>query len=164
MASALLLDPEDFLPPIPGDNPAGTPLGIADRNKLVEYQEDFDPERDLSEEERRSPQFAESKRKSPKWNDIIDFGTKYLKDKGKDLEVAVRMIEAMTKKTNGGFAGTKTGFRLVRRLCEECWDRMTPVIEDPSNPEDMEFRTSKLNWLDDTEKKPYFPTTIRGCP
>jgi type VI secretion system protein ImpA len=41
---------------------------------------------------------------------------------------------------------------------------MHPVIDDPTNPDDVEYRTSKLNWLDDAEKKPYFPNSVRAVP
>ena len=163
MPSALLLDPEEFVAPVPGPDPAGRRLSAVELIKLKEYQEDFDPERDLSEEERQSPQFAEAQRKTPQWAAVIDFGTKFLKATGKDLELVVRMVEALTKTRNGGFAGVRTGFRLVRRLCEECWDAMHPAL-DPDDPDSIEDRTSKFNWLDDAEKKPYFPTSVRGIP
>lgn len=163
MPSALLLDPDELTAPIPGDAPAGRKLSQVELIKLKEYQEDFDPERDLSEEERHDPQFADAQRKVPQWNAIIDFGTKFLKATGKDLELVVRMVEALTKSRDGGFAGVRTGFRLVRRLCEECWDRMHPAI-DPDDPDSIEDRTSKFNWLDDAEKKPYYPTAIRAIP
>jgi type VI secretion system protein ImpA len=164
MASAPLLNPDEFLAPISDANPAGRPLSIAEINQLKEYQEDFDPERDLSPQDRQNPQYAELQRKTPQWTAIIDFGTKFLKQTGKDLELVVRMVEALTKTPAGGFAGLRTGFRLVRRLCEDCWDRMHPIIEDPTNPDDVEYRTSKLNWLDEAEKKPYFPNSVRAVP
>jgi type VI secretion system protein ImpA len=161
MPSDLLLDPEDLLAPLPGDDPAGRRVSLIEANKLKEYQEDFDPERDLSEDERRDPRWADAKRTVPQWNKIVEEGTKFLKSNGKDLEVSVRVAEALTKR--GGFAGLKTGLRLLRRLCEECWDRMHPAL-DPDDPEAVTDRTSKLDWLDDAEKKPYFPTTIRAVP
>jgi predicted component of type VI protein secretion system len=163
MPSAFVVNPEEFVAPIPGDNPSGRRVSLAEVNQLKQYQEDFDPERDLSEEDRRNPQFAEAKRVMPRWDAIVEFGTKYLTTIGKDLEVAVRMVEALTKQQDGGFAGAKTGFRLLRRLCEECWDRMHPAL-DPDDPDAITDRTSKLEWLDDPEKKPYYPTTLRGIP
>lgn len=163
MASEFLLDPEEFILPISDAEPGGRKLNMMELLKLKEYQEDFDPERDLTPEERQDPQFADSQRKTPQWNAIIDFGSKFLKSDGKDLEMVMRMIEAMTKTRNGGFAGVTTGFRLARRLCEECWDYLHPQL-DPDDPESLEDRAGKFNWLDDPEKKPYFPTTIRNIP
>lgn len=164
MPSALLLDPEQYLDPIPGANPAGRKLLPMELIKLKEFQEDFDPERDLSERDRQNPMYAEAQKKSPQWGAVIDFGSKFLKESGKDLQLVVRMVEALTRKPGGGFAGLRTGVRLIRRLCEDCWERMYPLLDPEAMEESIEDRAAAFNFLDDPEKVPYFPNSVRGVP
>jgi type VI secretion system protein ImpA len=162
MASPQVLDPESLLAPIDGDDPAGARPSILDRNKLKEYREDFDPERDLSEEDRRDPKYAEAQKKVPQWDKVLQFGTQYFSRTGKDLTVAMAMTEALTKQT--GFAGLRDGLKLLRRLCEDCWDRMHPVIDDPTNPDDVEGRVAPFAFIDDDIKTPFFPNSVRSIP
>ena len=158
MPSDPLLDPEELLAPIPGDDPAGRRVVLPKvDNRLKEYQEDFDPERDLSEDDRRNPQFAEAKRKVS--------AVEQDRRGGDQVPQVEREGPGGGRPDDGGAdeaervrRGLKTGFRLLRRLCEDCWDRMHPAL-DPDDPDSVTDRTSKLDWLDEPEKKPYFPTT-----
>ena len=162
MSSPTVLDPEPLLAPLGSGDPAGVRPSILDRNKLKEYREDFDPARDLSDEDRQNPQFAEAQKKVAQWDKVIQFGTQYFTKTGKDLTVALAMTEALTKQSN--FAGLRDGLKFMRRLCEECWDRMHPVIEDASDPDEVEGRVSPFVFLDDEIKTPFFPNSVRALP
>lgn len=162
MPSPAVLDVEPLLAPIADDEPAGARLPILDRNKLKEYREDFDPARDLSEEDRQNPQLAEKPRVVPQWDKIVQFGTQFLTKTGKDLTVALAMTEALTKKAR--FAGLRDGLKLLKALCETCWDRMHPLIEDPNDPDEVEGRVAPFTFIDDEIKTPFFPSSVRNVP
>ncbi len=160
MPSPTVLPVEPLLAPIPGDDPAGSRLSILDRNKLKDFREDYDPERDLSEEERQNPQFAEKQKTVPQWDKVVQFGTQFLTKTGKELTVALAVVEGLTKKSK--FAGLRDGLKLLKGLCEECWDRMHPVIEDANDPDELEGRIGPFAFLDDEGKNPFFPTSVRS--
>ncbi|OWK38544.1 type VI secretion system protein TssA [Fimbriiglobus ruber] len=156
------LDPEPFLAPIAGPDPAGQKLTLLEWNRLKDLTEDFDPARDLTDDDRRNPQYADAVKKVPQWDAVLQFGLTHLRAKGKDLRNVFAVVEARTRRR--GFAGVRDGLKLLRRLCEECWDRMYPVIDDPTNPSDVEARTGLFSFLDEELKQPFFPTTIRAIP
>lgn len=162
MPTPMIFDPEPLLAPISEDEPAGKRPSILELNKLKEYREDFDPERDLSAEDRRNPGLAERTRVVPQWNKIVHFGQDYFTNTGKDLTVAVRVTEALTR--SSGFAGLRDGIRFLRRLCEDCWDRMFPVIEDVSDPDELEGRIAPFAFIDDEINSPRFPNAVRAVP
>jgi type VI secretion system protein ImpA len=59
-----------------------------------------------------------------------------------------------------GAAGIRDGFQLLRRIVEECWDRVHPPIEE----DDPEVRAGPFNWLDDKDRGCRFPVTLRLVP
>lgn len=162
MPSPTVFDPEPLLAPLGDDEPAGKRPTILERNKLKEYRDDFDPERDLSDEDRRNPAMAEKQKVVPQWDKVLQFGRDYFAKTGKDLTVALPMVEALARKD--GFAGLRDGLQFLRRLCEECWDRMYPRIEDASDPEEIEGRVAPFSFIDDEINQPRFPNTVRGIP
>lgn len=162
MSTPTFFDPEPLLAPLGEDEPAGRRPSILELNKLKEYREDFDPERDLSDEDRRNPAMAERTKVVPQWDKIVQFGRDYFANAGKDLNVAVRVTEALAR--SHGFAGLRDGIRFLRRLCEECWDRMHPVIEDAADPDELEGRIAPFTFIDDELNSPRFPNSVRAIP
>ncbi|MFO0938007.1 MAG: type VI secretion system ImpA family N-terminal domain-containing protein [Gemmataceae bacterium] len=161
MPSAPVIDVDELLVPLSGPEPGGKKLPLLDRNRLKEYQRDFDPERDLTNEDRQNPALmAGQERKKAEWDKITDFCTDFLKNTGRDLTVALSLVEALTKQH--GFAGARDGFRLLRRMCESDWDVLHPIIEDPTNPDDIDGRMSLFSFLDDEVKTPFYANTIRA--
>jgi len=77
----------------------------------------------------------------------------------KHLRPAARLTEALTKLH--GFAGLRDGVKSLRRLVEDCWDRLNPPIAEP---DDLERRAADLHWLDDAERGARFPYTVRFVP
>jgi type VI secretion system protein ImpA len=66
-----------------------------------------------------------------------------LRDKSKDLELAVWLTEAWGR--TRGFAGLRDGLRLIASLCDGFWDRLHPGLDDGAL--DLAMRARPLNWL-----------------
>jgi len=153
MASPPLLDFDTLLAPIAGDEAAGESLPFAVRQKLDDSRKEvnpdlFDPDDPLRPDEPRPAD----------WKAIIRLSKETLADTSKDLLVSARLLEALVKEH--GFAGLRDGLQLMRRLLEECWDRIHPSIEDG----DLEVRATPFNWLDDPDRGARFPTAVRMVP
>jgi type VI secretion system protein ImpA len=153
MASPPILDFETLLAPIDGANPAGEALPFPVRKKLDDARKEVNPNAFAPDDPRRpeSPQLAD-------WPGIEQLAQETLTRTSKDLLVAARLMEALVKLH--GFGGLRDGLRLIRRLVQECWDRMHPVIEDG----DMEARAAAFIWLDDDRRGSLFPNTLRAAP
>jgi type VI secretion system protein ImpA len=154
-ASPPRLDIDALLVPIPGDNPAGQPVPFDVREQFEEDRKEVDPN-DFAEDD---PLRAEAKPKRADWGAIIKKGSEILTTQSKDLLTAARITEALTRKH--GFSGLRDGLRLLRRLVEECWDRVYPAIE---SEDDIELRAGPFNWLDDPIRGARFPNTLRSVP
>ncbi len=154
MSTPAILAFDTLLAPIPGDSPAGAPLPFAIKEKLEEARKEINPDDFAPDDPMRpdNPKFAD-------WNKIILLASEALENTSKDLLVAARLTEALTKQH--GFAGLRDGLQFMRRLLEEAWDRIIPVIE---TDEDLELRAGPFNWLDDPDRGARFPNTIRNVP
>jgi type VI secretion system protein ImpA len=157
MPTAPVIDVESLVQPVPGDDPAGGPLPGPAGEKLKEFREEFDPnDLDPSDPRRNDPSVQ---KKDANWQGVIDLGEETLKDVSKHLLVAVRMTEALTMRR--GFAGARDGFRLLRRMAEDCWDRMYPKVEEP---DDLEARAGSYEWLDDEKGGALYPNKLKTVP
>ncbi len=148
-----LLDFEALLAPIPGDSPAGEPVGFSVRAQMEEARKEIDPD-DFAPDDPLRPTEA----KKADWAGIVRLATTTLTQSSKDLLVAARLTEALTKLH--GYAGFAAGAQLLRRLLDECWDRLHPSIEDG----DLEVRAGPFNWLGDDGRGARFPYTLRTVP
>ncbi|MCI0455880.1 MAG: type VI secretion system protein TssA [Gemmataceae bacterium] len=152
MASPALLDFSALVLPVPGDNgPAGRPVPLTVRQKLDLARKETEPHPD-------DPNLGEIAKKAD-WSGIIRSGQDLLTASSKDLLLAARMTEALTRLY--GFAGLRDGLHLLCELSEKCWDHLHPA---PEEGEGMEVRAGPFHWLSDTDKGARFPTTIRGVP
>jgi type VI secretion system protein ImpA len=142
-----LIDFNALITPIPGANPAGQPLPFAIRERLDKARLEPDP-LEPSTADRRAD-----------WKGIIEIGSDTLVNTSKDLLVVVRVVEALTKKHD--FAGLRDGFKLLRLVVENCWERMYPI---PEEGESMEVREGSFKWLNDSMRGARFPTTIGNIP
>jgi type VI secretion system protein ImpA len=158
MPSTPTIDIDALLQPVPGDDPAGGPLPSEPiRKKLDDFREEFDPsDLDPSDPRRNDPSVE---KKSANWQAVIDLSEETLKETSKSLLVTVRLTEALTMQR--GLTGVRDGLRLLRRMAEECWDRMQPKIEEP---DDVEIRAGMYNWLDDPIRGALFPNKLRAVP
>ncbi len=161
MPAAPLFDVESLTRPVPGDDPAGVPLGLREKNLLKEYREEHDPNT-LSADDLKDYALANKPRKVAEWGKVFDFGTEYLATKGKDLRLALQVTEAATH--TAGFRGLRDSLTLLRRLCEDCWDALHPAIDDPTDADDVDGRLSLFGYLDEELKTPFFPNVLRDVP
>jgi type VI secretion system protein ImpA len=154
MASPSLLEFETLVLPIPGDRPAGAPVGFDLRDKLDELRKEDNPD-DYAPDDPMRPDTL----KKADWSGIIRMCKETLTSKSKDLLITARLTEALVRQN--GFAGLRDGIHLIRMLVEQGWDRLLPAVE---SPEDMDLRAAPFNWLDDPDRGSRFPTTVRSVP
>ena len=151
MASASTIEIDALLEPIPGDEAAGNAVPFSVRRQLDEHRKEI-----LPEETRPDGAPPPEEPKAADWPAVVKLAQETLKETSKDLLVAARLTEAITKEN--GFGGLRDGLQFMRRLVEDCWDRVHPSIEDG----DVEVRAAAFNWLDDTDRGARFPHTIRS--
>jgi type VI secretion system protein ImpA len=144
---------DDLLLEIPGDNPAGEPVSFAVRAQLDEMRKEINPD-DFDDNDPLRP----TELKKADWKGIVRLTSEQLQTTSKDLLLAARLIEALTKMH--GFAGFCDGVTLIRRMVDECWDRLYPEVEDG----DLEIRAGQFNWLGDDGRGARFPFTLRTVP
>lgn len=151
------LEFDALIAPIPGDNPAGQELPYEVRQELDESRKEPDP-LEPSTADRRAD-----------WKGIIRLSKETLANTTKDLLVGARMLEALVKdgseareaNARTSFAQMTDGFKLLRLLCENCWDYLYPM---PEAGETMEVREGPFKWLNDATRGSRFPTTILNIP
>lgn len=151
--SSPILNVDELLQPIPGDDPAGQSLPFAVRQELEEARKEINPD-DFAADDPTRPTEA----KYADWPAIERLTRQTLTETSKDLLVAARLTEALVKRH--GFVGLADGLTLLRRLLEECWERLYPTIEDG----DLEVRAAPLNWLGEAERGARFPLALRSTP
>jgi type VI secretion system protein ImpA len=148
VSSPPTLDVDALVQPIPGAETAGgQPLSDALRRELDKLRKEADPD------------FPDTSDLRADWNKIIQLGTTTLTDVGKDLTVAVRLTEAVTKAH--GAAGLRDGLRLLQRVLADFWDTLHPR---PDPGEDFEARRNRLDWLNDVTSGGRFPSTVLRLP
>lgn len=153
MAAVPELDMAALLAPIPGDNPGGTRMPFMIRQKLEAARKEFEPNPD-------DPAAAPVPKKA-EWTLIVKTSTETLSNTSKDLETAMRLLEALTR--IAGFQGLKAGLNILKGLVENCWDYLHP-IPDPQDGEGPEIRAERFNWIGDMNAGAQFPNTIRQIP
>ncbi|MFP4031841.1 MAG: type VI secretion system protein TssA [Desulfococcaceae bacterium] len=129
-----MVDLSPLLEPISEDNPAGEDLR-------------YDPVSDAIKEARRADDPLDrgdwqQELKTSDWLEVVKLTRGALEKKGKDLQVAVWLVEGLTY--TDGFEGFAAGCQFVRDLMETFWDTLHPVIEDE---DDFELRAARLEFL-----------------
>ena len=153
MASPQIIPIDELLEPIAGDEPAGSSVSFTLRQEFDDLRKEIDPNEFDEDDPTRpeEPVYAD-------WPKIIQVTQETLKETSKDLLTAARLTEALTK--TQGFVGVRDGLQLMRRMVDECWDRIFPDISDG----DLEVRAAPFNWLDDRDRGARFPTTLHMVP
>ena len=171
MASPPILDFEKLLAPIEGTDPAGKPLPFEIRKKLDEARKEIN----LSQFNEKDPRRPEQPLQAD-WPGIEELAQDTLANISKDMLVAARLTEALVKHRR--FGGLRDSLRLLRRMMQECWDRIYPVVQPDLQNGDVEpevavqeaqastieSRAAVFNWLDDELKGAKFPYTLRTVP
>ncbi len=153
MSNEPVIAVNELLEPIPGDNPAGTDVPFDVRERLKEMRKEINPQ-DYPEDDPTRP----TEHIRANWPGIVRLAEQTLRNTSKNVLVAAQLAEALVK--IHGFVGLRDGLQFLRRLMTECWDRITPDIEDG----DLEVRATPFKWLDDEDRGARFPTTIRLVP
>jgi type VI secretion system protein ImpA len=135
MATQPVINLEQLLSPIPGDNPCGENLiyaGLYDQ--LREARRADDSRLSQGEWERDS--------KAADWRLVENLATEALAAKTKDLQVCAWLIEALVK--NHGFVGLRDGLQLMGGLMERYWEGVFPEIDGG----DLEGRANTVSFME----------------
>ncbi len=154
MPSPPTLDLDALIAPIPGDNPAGSPLPYDVRLKFEELRKEINPDDYDADDPRRPAQYQK-----PDWAGIVKLASDTIATRSKDLLAAARLTEAIVMEK--GFAGLRDALELLNRLATNCWDRMYPILEDGETPE---AREGPFKWLNQAGFGAKFPVTLRLIP
>ena len=150
MATPDLLNFENLLQPIAGDNPSGEDLkwdNVYEEIKAARKQGNRDLLDDGAEE---TP---------PNWSLIIDLAVDAISTRSKDLMLGAWLSEALIN--YGGFAGCRDGFKLLNELLERFWDTVYPLIPEDG---DLEMRLAPLVWCATADRGGKLPLLLRESP
>ena len=126
--------PDTLFEPISPEQPCGTDLSFSREFDAISEARRFD-----------DPTLAQGEWitaiKDADWQAAATLCTSLLRERSKDLRLAVWLAEALTK--TQGFAGLADGAQVVRGLCERYWDDVHPRPEEG----DIELRAGNLAWV-----------------
>ncbi len=127
---------DDLLCPISAEQPAGADLRwTPDWDRIKEARR--------ADDDLQQGKWTKKERKSANWTQVKQLCEAALREKSKDLQIALWLTEASMKLH--GFPALRDSFRLIRGLIVDYWDNgLYPPIED--GPED---RAGPLAWLND---------------
>jgi len=137
---------EELLVPIPGDNPSGESMLYAGLHDEIREARRADDALAQGEWKRDA--------KTSDWPRVVSLGTEALTAKTKDLQVAAWLTEALLNLH--GFAGLHDGMRLMRGLIERFWDTLYPEAEAG----DLEARANAV----DLFNRPFFLAALQMVP
>jgi len=150
MPTALLYT-DDFLEPVSTQQPAGSDLRwTAEWDRIKEARradDDLDPGK-----------WAKKERKTADWLLVEELASGMLRNRSKDLQLALWLTEAAMKLH--GFPGLRDGLRLAREFLVRYWDNgLYPLMED--GPED---RAGPFEWLNNklVDSIAAIAITVRG--
>lgn len=140
-----VVDLEGLFQPISEESPSGENLrysGIYDQIAEARRSDDG-----LDQGEWKTDQ------KAADFTKVIELGVDTLLTQSKDLQIAVWVAEALSRKH--GFAGLRDSLLMLAGLQDKFWDTLHPEIDEG----DMEGRANAISWLD-----VQFPLAIRATP
>lgn len=120
------LNIEDFLQPILSNE---NEKDFGECGKYLKYDYVYDQIKELRRED--DPRLSQGvwliEPKKAAWSDVEKICESILKNKTKDLQIAVWWLEAETAMY--GFSGLNQGIVLLYSLCEKYWDKIWPAID-----------------------------------
>jgi type VI secretion system protein ImpA len=141
-----LIQFEQMLAPIPGDNPSGANLLYAGLHDEVREARRADDVLEQGEWKREQ--------KAADWHKVFTLTTEALVTKTKDLQLAAWLAEALVNLH--GFAGLHDGLKLLSGLVDTYWESLYPEIDEG----DMEARANAIDMLN----RPFFIAAIQKVP
>ena len=125
---------DELLDPISISQPAG-----ADMRWTAEWDRIREARR--SDDALGAGKWEKKERKSANWHEVAELTAAMLRERTKDLQLALWLTEANTKLQ--GFRGLGDGLRVTRELMERYWDQgLFPAMEDG-----VEDRSGPFEWL-----------------
>ncbi len=126
---------EQLLIPISDSKPCGDNMAFSSELDAIAHARKFD-----------DPSLAqgawETELKEADWDFVVDRCAKLLKEKSKDLRLAVWLTEAAAKQHH--LRGLGEGYRLLAGLCDQFWDLgLYPDADDGDNDQ----RIGNLSWI-----------------
>lgn len=129
---------DSLLEPISEDQPSGQDLrdlpGDLTFETLKDMRTELDPELDESGEGREAD-----------WSGIARLCEEVLRERSKDLEVLVCLIEAQVGLQ--GLVGLEQGLVLLRRSLESFWETLHPGVDEEEEEIALPLRARWLSWL-----------------
>jgi len=142
---------DDFLGPVSADQPAGADLRwTAEWDRIKEARR--------ADDDLEPGQWTKKERKTADWRLVEELASVMLRERSKDLQLALWLTEAGLKLH--GFPGLRDGLRVTRELMVRYWDHgLYPPMED--GPED---RAGPFEWLNNklVDSITAIPITVRA--
>jgi len=141
-----MIDLEKLLSPLPGEAPTGIDLRTTSDDAtfaaIDELRREVDPAEDATGG------------KAANWPAVARACEQALTNQTKDLQLAAWLCEAAGR--TEGFAGVRTGLRLIRELLDRYWDQLHPG----AGPDgvDLPVRGRWLLWLSSQKKNCLLPS------
>lgn len=125
MAASQVIDIDTLLAPVSDEAPAGSdPRADASTGSL--YYQVKDARNAARSEERSS---VDTGRPAPEeWGTVVSAASELLSHRGKDLEVAAWLVEALVR--TDGFAGLRDGLRVIAGIASRYWDGCFPELDE----------------------------------
>jgi type VI secretion system protein ImpA len=130
-----MIDLEKLLSPLAGDSPTGVDLRGASDDATFVTIDDLRREVD--------PALDDAGGKAANWPGVARACQQALTNQTKDLQLAAWLCEAAGH--TEGFAGVRTGFRLIRELLDRYWDQLHPGAS--ADGVELPVRARWLLWL-----------------
>jgi type VI secretion system protein ImpA len=150
MSSPSHINLERLLAPIPGDNPCGKELRFEAAYTAIKKARQAGDRDALGGEGQEGA--------GPQWGEVVRLATEALSGSTKDLMIAAWLTEALI--ALHGFSGLRDGLVLLRRLLEDFWDGVYPLIDEG----DIEPRAAPLVWMTDATSGAKLPNRVRDIP
>lgn len=129
------IDIEALLAPITGDNPSGEDLRYSQVYDDIKEARRYDEVIDQGE--------WKTDIKKADWDQVVKIAVDALRNKTKDLQIAVWLAEALIIKE--GFEGTSASLNIINGLIREFWDSLYPQMEE----DDLEYRIAPLELMNE---------------
>lgn len=130
-----VIDLDQILAPIPGDNPSGEDLRYTELYEEIRGARKSEDDIPMGEWQRET--------RTADWERVISTAADALATRTKDLQIAAWLTEALA--ITEGFEGLSTGFACLEGLLGNYWETVYPVIEEG----DIEYRLAPFEFLND---------------
>jgi type VI secretion system protein ImpA len=131
MASEPVINIEDLLSPIPGDNPCGVEYSTSDP-AFIKIKDTF--QRALTAERKHIElgSLGDDVEEAD-WDTVVGLACDILQNQSKDFRVAAWLIAALLRTANT--PGIRDGFKVALGICEAYWENIRPMATEDDGHE-----------------------------